>query len=46
MVGFLASDLVGLSLGFIPNADQIVLIFGNSLSTIDKLKENGVQILS
>lgn len=46
VAGFLTADITGLILGFIPKANEFVLIFGNPLSNFSQLADKGVQILS
>lgn len=44
-LSFLVSDLIGLGLGFIPNADKITQIFGVTVSSVEHLQKYGVKIL-
>ncbi|MDQ0514190.1 uncharacterized membrane-anchored protein YitT (DUF2179 family) [Mycoplasmoides fastidiosum] len=45
VISFVIGDLFGLGLGFIPDSEKIVLIFGDSLSSFQPLRDQGVQIL-
>lgn len=44
-ISFIVADLVGLGLGFIPNADKITQIFGTTTSSVQHLQKYGVTIL-
>lgn len=45
IISLTIGDIFGLGLGFIPNSENIVFIFGNPLSTFTPLQDGGVQIL-